>query len=131
MQPLNARTTSAMSKVRQVRTTPEERVAKVLRELGKAYRRNVRNLPGKPDFANRSKGWVVQVHGCFWHHHDCKRGTVPVNNREEWLVKFAANRVRDQRVEADLRGIGLEVVTVWECETRHHAALVERLVNLR
>lgn len=120
-----------MSKVRQVRTTPEERVAAVLRELGKAYRRNVRNLPGKPDFSNRSRGWVVQVHGCFWHHHDCKRGTVPVNNREEWLVKFAANRMRDQRVEADLRDMGLEVVTVWECETRHHSTLVERLVNLR
>lgn len=56
---------------------------------------------------------------------------MPVNNREEWLVKFAANRVRDQRVEADLRGMGLEVVTVWECETRHHVALTERLVNLR
>lgn len=131
MQPLNARTTSAMSKVRQVRTTPEERVAEVLRELGKAYRRNVRNLPGKPDFANRSRGWVVQVHGCFWHHHDCKRGTVPVNNREAWLVKFAANRLRDQRVEADLRDMGLEVVTVWECETRRHSVLVERLVNLK
>lgn len=118
-----------MAKVRQSRTTPEEAVASVLRELGVSYRRNVRTLPGKPDFANRSRGWVIQVHGCFWHQHDCKRGTIPTHNRDAWLVKFARNKQRDLEVEAVLKVSGLRVLTVWECETRNRQSLVDKLAG--
>lgn len=127
MKPLNARTTAAMANVRQARTTPEERVARALRDLGLAYRRNVKTLPGKPDFANRSKGWAVQVHGCFWHQHDCKRGTMPTHNRAEWEVKFLRNRQRDAEVEERLAESGLLVITIWECETKDSVALKSRL----
>jgi len=116
-----------MAKVRQTRTTPEERVAAVLRDLGLAYRRNVKALPGKPDFANRSKGWAIQVHGCFWHQHDCKRGTMPSHNREAWEAKFAKNKQRDEEVDARLAALGLRVVTVWECETKDSVGLKNKL----
>ena len=116
-----------MAKVRQSRTTPEEQVAQALRDLGFAYRRNVRTLPGKPDFANRSKGWAVQVHGCFWHQHDCRRGTMPTHNREAWEVKFARNKQRDNEVDVRLAERGLKVVTVWECETKDSGALKNKL----
>ncbi|HYG28565.1 MAG TPA: very short patch repair endonuclease [Caulobacteraceae bacterium] len=127
MVPLNARTTAAMAKVKQARTTPEERVAAILRDLGLAYRRNVRTLPGKPDFANQSKGWAIQVHGCFWHQHDCKRGTMPSHNRDAWQAKFARNQQRDAEVEARLAAQGLKVVTVWECETKDSVGLKNKL----
>tara|TARA_R110000787_G_scaffold133599_1_gene246017 strand:+ start:87 stop:485 length:399 start_codon:yes stop_codon:yes gene_type:complete len=123
MKPLNDRTTAAMARVKQSRTAPEQRVATALRDLGLAYRRNVKTLPGKPDFANRSRGWAVLVHGCFWHQHDCKRGTMPSHNRAEWESKFARNRQRDAEVSARLAGSGLRVVTVWECETKDSFAL--------
>jgi len=116
-----------MAKVRQSHTTPEEAVASALRELGAFYRRNVRTLPGRPDFANRSRGWVIQVHGCFWHQHDCKRGTIPAHNREAWLSKFSRNKQRDLEVEAALESSGLRVLTVWECETRNRQSLVDKL----
>jgi len=127
VKPLDDRTTAAMAKVRQTRTTPEERVAAVLRDLGLAYRRNVKALPGKPDFANRSKGWAIQVHGCFWHQHDCKRGTMPSHNREAWEAKFAKNKQRDEEVDARLAALGLRVVTVWECETKDSVGLKNKL----
>lgn len=123
MRPKDERTSHAMSRVRQKRTTPEERVAIVLRRLGARYRRNVRTLPGKPDFANQSRGWAVSVHGCFWHQHDCKRGTVPIHNAELWQEKFAANAARDQRVTEALSASGLQVLTIWECETRNPTVL--------
>lgn len=116
-----------MAKVRQARTAPEDRVAAALRALGMGYRRNVRTLPGRPDFANRSRGWVVQVHGCFWHQHDCRRATVPTHNRAAWLAKFTRNKERDLRVDKALENLGLRVLTVWECETRYHENLVDRL----
>ncbi|WP_087120453.1 very short patch repair endonuclease [Brevundimonas sp. SH203] len=127
MKPLNARTSYAMSKVRQKGTDAEERVAFALRELGVRYRRNVRSLPGTPDFANRKRGWVIQVHGCFWHGHDCKRGTLPAHNREAWEAKLARNKTRDIEVEQSLIALGLNVATIWECELKDVAALKNRL----
>lgn len=127
MKPKDARTSSAMSRVRQAKTAPEERVAAVLRELGIAYRRNAKALPGKPDFTNRSKGWAIQVHGCFWHQHDCKRGTLPAHNREAWEAKFARNRARDVEVDEALKKLGLSVLTLWECETRQPTRLKETI----
>jgi DNA mismatch endonuclease (patch repair protein) len=127
VKPFNERTSAAMAKVGQRRTMPEDRVASVLRALGHSYRRNVRALPGTPDFANQSKGWAIQVHGCFWHQHDCKRGTMPVHNREAWVAKFAANKLRDELSETRLRELGLKVLTVWECETKDVAHLQHTL----
>lgn len=116
-----------MSKVRQARTKPEEIVARLIRDIGSSYRRNVRSLPGTPDFANQSNGWVVQVHGCFWHQHACKRGTMPSHNQEEWRAKFERNKARDIEVEQALTSRGLRILTVWECETKVPLELTERL----
>jgi DNA mismatch endonuclease, patch repair protein len=75
-----------------------------------------------------SKGWVVFVHGCFWHAHAaCARATVPKRNREFWVSKFRANRRRDRRVLRETRALGLRAIVVWECETRDMLALSARL----
>lgn len=118
-----------MAKVKQAKTNPEQRVALTLRELGQSYRRNAKSLPGKPDFSNQSKAWAVQVHGCFWHQHDCKRGTMPSHNRTEWIAKFARNKERDREVESQLQALGLKVVTVWECETKDPVHLKNTLAS--
>ena len=63
-----------MSRVRQRGTNAELAVAATLRDLGISYRTNVADLPGSPDFANRTRNWAVFVHGCFWHRHtNCTR----------------------------------------------------------
>ncbi|HEV7227034.1 very short patch repair endonuclease [Brevundimonas sp.] len=129
MIPLDARTSRTMSRVRSTGTTPETRVGQALRAIGLRYRKHVRALPGTPDFANRTQGWAVLVHGCFWHRHGCKRTTTPVHNAEHWAAKFARNQARDARVEAALAAAGLKVITIWECETRDAAALQARLAG--
>jgi DNA mismatch endonuclease (patch repair protein) len=113
-----------MARVPQKRTSAEERVAAALRRLGMRYRRNVKSLPGSPDFANVSRGWAIQVHGCFWHQHDCRRGTMPTHNKAEWEAKFRRNRDRDSAAEMALSGLGLRVLTVWECESKDDDALL-------
>ncbi|MCX7631550.1 MAG: very short patch repair endonuclease [Geminicoccaceae bacterium] len=106
-----------MKRVRQKRTAPEDAVAAALRGLGIRYRRNVRTLPGSPDFANVKRGWAMFVMGCFWHHHtNCPRATVPSRNRPYWEQKFRDNRKRDAEKIRRLRALGLSVVVVWECE---------------
>jgi DNA mismatch endonuclease (patch repair protein) len=117
-----------MGRVRQAGTKAELEIGAALRTLGLFYRKNVRSLPGSPDFANRSARWAVFVNGCYWHHHKgCRRATVPKSNRDFWLGKFAANRRRDARALRELRRMGFRVVLVWECGV---ACAGERLAEI-
>jgi DNA mismatch endonuclease (patch repair protein) len=106
-----------MRRVRQEGTAAEADVASMLTRFGLRYRRNVKSLPGSPDFANKSGKWAVFVNGCFWHHHDgCPRATVPKQNRAFWVRKFRANKSRDADKADRLLREGFCVMTIWECE---------------
>jgi len=112
----NPARSALMRRVRQERTSAEDAVARSLRAAGIAYRRNVRSLPGSPDFANKSRRWALFVQGCFWHHHtNCKRATIPKSNCRFWSEKFAANRRRDAAKVRQLRRAGYRVLLIWEC----------------
>jgi DNA mismatch endonuclease (patch repair protein) len=117
-----------MGRVRQAKPAREEAVAAWLRDHGLRYRRNVRTLPGRPDFANQRARFAIFVHGCYWHRHSgCRRTTTPTRNRDFWLDKFAMNIARDAARIAELEEAGLRAITVWECETEKAASLDEKL----
>lgn len=125
-------TSARMARIRQKGTKIEATVAAVLRDLGLYYRKNVRKLPGSPDFANRSKRWVVFVHGCFWHHHaGCHRATVPKSNRGFWLNKFRENKRRDARNVRLLRQDGYRVVVIWECQEPRIRSKLAKILETR
>lgn len=110
-------TSERMARVRRKGTAPEGLVRDALSRLGRRYTLHNEDLPGSPDFANRSKKWAVFVHGCYWHHHaGCPRATTPKSNVEFWLAKFAANERRDARTVVELENMGYAVATIWECE---------------
>ena len=61
---------------------------------------------------------AVQIHGCFWHGHDCPRGDrLPGTNTEFWRAKIKRTRQRDRRATRELTKASWRVVTIWECET--------------
>ncbi len=105
-----------MSKVRSKNTRPELLVADELRARGVRFRRHAEDLPGSPDFLIADAGVAVFVHGCWWHAHDCPRGSrTPKTNRSYWRSKIARNVARDRRAARALRAEGWSVWTVWEC----------------
>lgn len=117
-----------MSRVRRAGTKPELIVAASLRGAGHSYRKDVKSLPGRPDFANKLRRWAIFVNGCFWHHHtNCKRATVPATNSAFWTDKFRRNRLRDAAAVLALRRQGWRVGIVWECDLRDDAELDRRL----
>ena len=126
-------TSARMANIRQSGTTPELAVRQIVSSLGHRYRLYNKDLPGSPDLANRSKGWAIFVHGCYWHRHKgCKRTTTPKRNRDFWEAKFARNVARDKRVIRQLRRDGYRVLVVWECQTKtpeRVAMRVERLLG--
>lgn len=114
---LDEATSDRMGRVRQAGTRAELEVGAALRKLGLSYRKNVRALPGSPDFANRRSRWTVFVNGCYWHHHKgCRRATIPKSNRGFWTEKFVSNRRRDAQAIRRLRQLGFRVALVWECQ---------------
>jgi len=125
---VDAETSLRMAGIRQRDTKPELIVRKIVTALGHRYRVQNGTLPGRPDLANRSRSWVIFVHGCFWHRHrGCKRTTTPKRNREFWEAKFDRNVARDKRVQKELRADGFRILVVWECETREPEKLLKRV----
>jgi len=110
----------AMAAVRTKRTAPEELVAAALRLLGVQHRRNVKRLPGCPDFLLSKVNLALFVHGCFWHGHtSCRKGrTKSKTNIQFWSRKIGGNIARDRRTSSRLRREGYSVFTVWECELK-------------
>jgi len=123
-------TSARMGRVRQKGTKPELTVRRLIYALGQRYRVDNRDLPGSPDIANRTRGWAVFVHGCYWHRHrGCSKATTPTRNRAFWMDKFATNLARDQRAIRDLRDMGYETLVVWECQCERDATLRRRLAR--
>jgi DNA mismatch endonuclease (patch repair protein) len=116
-----------MSAVRGKDTKPELLVRQLLYALGYRYRLHVRDLPGRPDIVMRKLRCVIFVNGCFWHAHDCPRGSAPSSNIEFWQLKIGKNRERDQHACEELRKHDWRVLTIWQCETKDLTALRRKL----
>jgi len=120
-----------MSCVKHARTAPEEKVAGLLRKLKVKYRRNVKFLPGQPDFVIKSAKTVIFVHGCFWHAHpNCRLARRPKTNKKFWFKKAVDNRRRDLRKNRLLRKHGWHVITIWQCRLRKTDQVLKRLKRM-
>ncbi|CBS88694.1 DNA mismatch endonuclease (plasmid) [Azospirillum lipoferum 4B] len=107
---------------------PEMIVRRLAHALGYRYRLHRRDLPGTPDMVFPRLRKAIFVHGCFWHRHDgCKYSTTPKTRTDFWEDKFKKNTERDTRKEQELRALGWDVLTIWECETRNPDFLNKKL----
>ena len=119
-----------MQAIRGFGTKPEMVVRRLVHSLGFRYRLHRRDLPGTPDLVFPRLRKIIFVHGCFWHMHNCRYGRVkPKTNADFWEKKLSENRNRDRRNIQQLRRDGWRVFTIWECQTRDHKALRERILK--
>lgn len=108
-----------MSHIRGKDTSIELLLRKKLFSLGYRYRKNVKELPGKPDLVFPKYKTVIFVNGCFWHRHlGCQYTTIPKTRIEFWQAKFDRTVERDQENYAKLENLGWKVCIVWECEIK-------------
>ncbi|MHC9016823.1 very short patch repair endonuclease [Stenotrophomonas bentonitica] len=117
-----------MSRIRGSNTKLEVLVRKGLHARGLRYRLGGAKLPGRPDIVLPRHRTVVFVHGCFWHGHDCPLYRLPKTRPEFWADKIGSNRIRDQRVAAELEARGWRVLTVWECSLRGQSEAAQQRV---
>ena len=84
-----------MSLIRSKNTKPELYVRSFLHKKGYRFRLHQKNLPGSPDIVLKKHNVVINVNGCFWHHHKCGKYKIPKTNRKFWLNKLNKNNARD------------------------------------
>lgn len=119
-----------MTAVKSKGTRPEMLVRRMLHQMGYRFRLHCRELPGTPDIVLPRHGKIVEVRGCYWHRHRCKKGRVEAEtNSEFWRQKRAINVARDGRNLLALRRLGWDVLVLWECQTRNLSGLEQRLAE--
>ena len=122
-------TSYRMSRITGKNTNPERYVRSILHKNGFRFSLHKKDLPGKPDIVLKRYKTVINVNGCFWHHHNCGRYKIPKNNRKFWLKKFKDNKKRDKINSLKIKKIGWKILKIWECQltTKHLDKLQKKL----
>ena len=118
-------------------TKCERFLRSALWKMGFRFRKNVRDLPGRPDIVFRAHRVAVFCDGDFWHGRDWvqrRRKLKKGANSTYWVAKIKANIERDKHHDERLRKLGWVVVRLWEKEIladaqRAASIVVEKLVR--
>lgn len=117
-----------MRAVKGKNTVPEMIVRRAAHALGYRFRLHRDDLPGKPDLLFPARQKIIFVHGCFWHGHDCLRGSrKPKTNTDYWNAKIERNRGRDCMNITKLQEKGWRVLVIWECQMEDKEDLKSRI----
>lgn len=102
-----------MAKIGTKNTDIERLLVEIVRPFWKIerYRKNVKDLPGKPDIVFPRSKVAVFADGDFWHGRDFvkwRRG-IP----KFWKKKIASNMERDRKQTKELRKVGYKAIRFW------------------
>lgn len=89
---------------------------KALWNRGIHYRKNCKDLPGKPDIALTKYKIAIFCDGEFFHGKDWdeqKKRIENSNNSEYWISKIEKNIERDEIINKQLRYLGWTVLRFW------------------
>jgi len=115
-----AQRSKLMSRVKNRDTKIEIMIRSMLHRKGFRFRKNVKQLPGRPDIVLSKYGAIIFIHGCFWHgHSNCIRSKLPATRTEFWRKKISDNHKRDQDFQAQLLNAGWRIAVVWQCAYRN------------
>lgn len=105
-----------MSRISSKDTKLEVWLRAELHRRGYRFRKNYKEVAGKPDIYFPKKKAAIFLNGCFWHWHEgCYLGHLPKSNIAFWKGKLEKNRERDRKVRRELEKIGIRYLVVWEC----------------
>lgn len=91
---------------------------------GLRYRKNVKDVYGKPDIVFLRKKIAIFVDGEFWHGYDWEnRKKDHKSNQEFWYDKIERNMQRDEKVNQTLSKEGWTVLRFWGNEVKRDVAL--------
>ena len=112
-----------MSCIRGKDTSIEVTLRKALWNRGYRYRKNLKDLPGRPDIALTKYKIAIFCDSEFFHGKDwevlkpqLERG----KNAEFWINKISKNQQRDDEINKQLQFLGWTVIRFWGKEIMKH-----------
>lgn len=105
-----------MQRIRSKNTQIEVILRKALWNKGYRYRKNFKDLPGKPDIAITKYKIAIFCDGEFFHGKDwdiLKLRLENSNNSEYWVNKISRNIQRDDQINKALLFMGWTVIRFW------------------
>lgn len=96
---------------------------KALWDRGYRYRKNLKDLPGKPDIALTKYKIAIFCDGEFFHGKDwevLRPKLKHSNNGNFWISKISRNRERDDEINKQLLFMGWTVIRFWGDEIKKH-----------
>lgn len=109
-----------MQRIRSKDSAIEIKLRKALWHAGIRYRKNYKDLPGKPDIAITKYKIAVFCDGSFFHGRDFETKKKPATNEDYWNKKIQRNMERDLENERALKGLGWTVLRFWDIEINRH-----------
>ena len=105
-----------MQHIRSKDTSIEIKLRNALWHEGIRYRKNYKDLPGKPDIAITKYQIAVFCDSSFWHGRDFDTKKPVDTNHEYWDAKIKRNIERDNEVNQQLQTLGWTVLRFWDVE---------------
>ena len=113
-----------MQHIRSKDTSIEVILRKVLWHKGYRYRKNYKDLPGKPDIAITKYKIAIFCDSEFFHgkdwQEDLEKRVLRGTHSEFWYGKIKRNMERDQEVDRNLHGEGWTVLRFWGKDIKKH-----------
>lgn len=105
-----------MSNIKNKDTSIEVKLRKALWNKGYRYRKNYKQLPGKPDIVLTKYKLVIFCDSEFFHGKDWEKLKLQLEkgkNSEFWINKISKNRERDEKIAKQLSFMGWTVIRFW------------------
>lgn len=121
-----------MENIRSHDTKIEVILRRALWNKGYRYRKNYKQLPGKPDIVLTKYRIAIFCDGEFFHGKDwevLKPRLEKSNNSEFWISKISRNRERDDEINKRLLFEGWTVIRFWGDDIKKHAEECVRVVE--
>jgi len=104
-----------MRRIKSKDTSIEIKLRKELWAKGYRYRKNCKDITGKPDICFKGKRLVIFCDSEFWHgKYLQEKKYIPKTNKEYWLPKIERNIKRDKEVNMKLKNEGWKVLRFWQ-----------------
>jgi DNA mismatch endonuclease, patch repair protein len=112
-----------MQAIKSKNTKMEVKLAKALWQKGYRYRKNSKNIFGKPDLSFRKYKIAIFIDSEFFHGKDWETQKQRINtNQQFWWNKIEDNMRRDKLVTSTLLEEGWIVLRFWDKEIRKNLA---------
>lgn len=104
-----------MRRIKSKDTSIEIKLRKALWNKGFRYRKNCKDIVGKPDICFKKKKVAIFCDSEFWHgKYLLENKYIPKTNKKYWIPKIEKNIARDLKVNAELKNQNWTVLRFWQ-----------------